>query len=238
MIDDPIITQNTGHIAPATENHTGADIDMVEQRARAATEALGRAGAKGDHSAGGLLIEAMAETLIPGGKIMSAGAEFLSQRHADKFKIDGAPGARTMDKFIQDSFKSPGKSGNATPGEKIVMGVNAVGASLTNRAAGDSYTGEFHGGGKKANASKIPADKNAAENLTREVQNTHIMSNHHHLALDSALMQKRNHAAALGMARGMAPGMDLSSGPKFRAQDIIAQAREIHKEDSGDWRGA
>jgi hypothetical protein len=238
---DPLITQNTGHIPPATENHTGADIELVESRARAATDALSKGSAKNDASGAGLLIDALVESVLPGGKLISAGVQFLSERHQDKMEMNAPAAAgtapRTMDESIKDSFKSPGKSGPASVGEKIVMGVNAVGAALSNRAAGDTVTAEFHGGGKKGNATNIPADKNAAANLTRGVQEANVMRNHHQIALNSALMQKSQHAAAMGMARGLAPGMDLSSGPKFRAQDIVARAREVQKEDNGDWRG-
>ncbi|MFA5592961.1 MAG: hypothetical protein WC989_06585 [Micavibrio sp.] len=232
--DKILLSENAAPVAPATANHTGAEIDAVEKRASAEVKVLesaeGNPASGGGRDAGGLIADMALETLLPGGKMLTAGLELGTTRAHDRMAMGlsgDAPAPRTMDEQITQSFRSPKPSG-----EKLVSDVANVRSSLLNRAAGDKVTEDFAGGGKK-NAQSIPANEAAANELNMQARNqVSVLKNHHKLAQDSVLVHRAAHQAKLGQARAMAPGMDLSSGPRYRGDDAIAMARR-HQEDQG-----
>lgn len=257
-LDEITVSTNTGHVEQATGAMSAAQIDDIERRAKASVttiqEDAARAEAQEHKLAGGndearLYGDIVAEAT--GFKAVTAAAELIGDRKADLAgsHIESAsPHARHIESDIALTNRAPGLYRNPYDQHKF----GAVDTVTSAIAKPGLATRTSSGAGKEdivasaniASSSLKEQEKDAvgtwgvketkmsSVQLAKKLTFGQELSNEQ--ALQSALVARQQHTAAMGMARTMAPGMDLSSGPRFNASQILKTAQE--EADLNRWR--
>lgn len=257
-LDEITVSTNTGHVEQATDAMSAAQIDDVERRAKASVttikEDAARAEAAEHKIAGGnnearLYGDIIAEAT--GLKAITTAAEMIGDRKADLAgtRIEGiASNPRHIESDIALTDRTAGMYRN--PHEQTKFGVvdtvkdavskpdsavrSNAGVHKEDIMASANITASSLKEQEKDAVSTwgVKETKMGSVQLAKQLTFGQELSNEQ--ALQSALIARQQHTAALGMARQMAPGMDMSSGPRFNANQILKSAQE--DADLNRWR--
>lgn len=257
-LDEITVSTNTGHVEQATDAMSAAQIDDVERRAKASVTTIKEDAARAEaaeHKVAGndearLYGDIIAEAT--GYKVLTTAAEMIGDRKADLagFQTEGiASNPRHIESDIALTNRSAGLYRN--PHEQTKFGVvDTVTDAISKPAASGRSNAGVHKEDIMASANiassslkeqekdavgtwGVKETKMGSVQLAKQLTYGQELSNEQ--ALQSALLARQQHTAAMGMARSMAPGMDMSSGPRFNANDILKSAQQ--EADLNRWRG-
>lgn len=259
-LTETTVSTNTGHVEQATSAMSAAMIDDVERRANASVTTIKEEAARAEaeeHKISGkdearLYGDIIAEAT--GFKAITTAAELIGDRKADLAgsHVEGVSGnARHIESDIALTNRSPGLYRN--PHEQTKFGAVDTVADTVAKPAAPVASGRSNAGVHKED---IMASANIASSSLKEqekdavgtwgVKETKMTSVQlakqltygqeisNELALQSARVARQEHTAAMGKAYSMAPGMDLSSGPRFNVNQLSKLAEEESSMNS--WR--
>lgn len=238
---------------------SGAQVDDIERRAKASVttvkEEAARAETEEHKLAGGnnearVYGDIIAEAV--GLKAVTAAAELIGDRKADLAGMTaGGAGYRSRDieSDIALTNRPAGLYRNPHEQRKFgvvdtVSGAMAAKPAVSSAKAGAAHHEDIVASANITGASLNEQEKDAVgtwgvtETRMNSVQMAKKLTIGHELAsghaLQSAHVARQQLNATMGMARTMAPGMDLSSGPRFNANQILKAAEE--EADMNRWR--
>ncbi|PZQ47647.1 MAG: hypothetical protein DI551_02960 [Micavibrio aeruginosavorus] len=262
-VDDVKI--NTGFVPQATGNMSLAQMDEIERQAKAhtieitttqakaeadATEVRGAAqGSANGKVYGDIALEAA------GVKAITEIGEFLGTRLEDGKQAHGSPTGgkpQHIDDHIRTASRAPGlyrsEAAQAEYGgdpkkpnfPSATADYSGLGISTRASIASSSLAKQDSAGLYDPTPKTL--SNMSTEGVGRKMQSVQLAQQQvaslkiaNEAALESVRPAREIHYGAQYKAQQMAPGMDMSSGPKFRAQDFLKQAEE--EKQLSAWRG-
>lgn len=240
------VQKNTAVVEQATADHSAAQIDEIERRAKAQVadvreqsarveeaekKSAGNSGSVEGQVYGDLALEAT------GLKLASTVIEFIDARLSDKtesasFSPNEKP--RTIEEDIHTARRAPGvyrtpvkeksyDDGNEDKKSKPFSVSSKEGILSRSNIAASSLKDQE----KDALKTWDVPEKQSFAGVKMAKEMTVDLRNANEKSLESAIVARQQHSAVMNKINQIAPSMGLGSGPSIRPQDLLREAEQV-----------